>query len=135
MSARPQPSPPVSASKSVQCDDGTGGNSRPVVLTAANFGYGFDRCHVSDVRPRLLATIYGACRYTQSSAIPPSASHYRERMTLGSTEHQGFSHMRAHDWPDNVGRSSLNCRRVLGFGRRTIDIRHESQLSTLRHGF
>ena len=37
MSARPRPLLPASASKSVQCDDGAGGNSRLIVLVAANF--------------------------------------------------------------------------------------------------
>jgi len=34
-----------------------------------------------------------------SSAIPPSASLYRERITLVPIDHSGFLHRRAHDRP------------------------------------
>jgi len=37
-----------------------------------------------------LASIDGACGHAGSSAVPPSASLYRERMTLVPTDHSGF---------------------------------------------
>ena len=41
--------------------------------------------------PRLSASTDGACGHTGSSAIPPSASLYRERITVEPTEHSGVA--------------------------------------------
>jgi hypothetical protein len=49
--------------------------------------------------PRSLASTDGACGHTGSSAIPPSASLYRERMTLVPTEHSGVAQECARDRP------------------------------------
>ena len=46
--------------------------------------------------PRLLASVDRTCRHRGSSATPPSASLYSERMTLVPTDHSGFPHERAH---------------------------------------